>query len=241
MPIGRPAVSMSLRVLRDAGLVAARADGTRRLYQLEPDALAAVRDYLDWYWTQALETFKQHVEAEGDQAMDSELKVTKSIVVDVPAAHAFQVFLDQGSWWPVATHHIADPAGETIVLEPFPGGRWFERAADGTETDWGRVLVFEPPRRILLSWQVSPEWVYEPDPARASEIEVTFIAETQRRTRIVLEHRHIERYGPDAEHMREVIDRPSGDAAVLHAYREALAGTRPPRRRPSVGKGGSRV
>src|SRR5579871_3960009 len=74
MPVGRPAVAMSLRVLRDAGLVVARADGTRRVYQLEPDALAAVRDYLDWYWTQALETFKQHVEAEGDEPMDPELR-----------------------------------------------------------------------------------------------------------------------------------------------------------------------
>lgn len=230
LPVGRPAVSMSLRVLRDAGLVAARADGTRRVYQLEPDVLAALRDHLDWYWAQALETFKQHVEAEGDEAVDPEVKVTRSIVVEVPAARAFQVFLDQGRWWPVATHHIAQPAGETVVLEPYPGGRWYERAADGAETDWGRVLAFEPPRRILLSWQVSPEWEYEPDPARASEIEVTFIAETKRRTRIVLEHRHIERYGAAAEHMREVLDRPGGAAAVLHAFEGALPGLEPNRR-----------
>jgi DNA-binding transcriptional ArsR family regulator/uncharacterized protein YndB with AHSA1/START domain len=242
LPVGRPAVSMSLRVLRDAGLVAARADGNRRVYQLDPDALAALRDYLAWYWAQALETFKQHVEAEGGQEMDSELRVTKSIAVDVPAMRAFQMFLDQGHWWPVATHHIAHPAGETVVLEPYPGGRWYERGADGTETDWGRVIAFEPPRRILLSWQVSPEWEYEPDPARASEIEVTFIAETQRRTRIVLAHRHIERYGGAAEHMREVLDRPGGAAAVLTALDGALtADGRAPSRRQPTSSGGSRA
>jgi hypothetical protein len=89
---------MHLRVLREAGLVAARAEGTRRLYQLEPDALAALRDYLDWYWTQALETFEQNVEAEGYEPMEQELRVTRSIVVDVPSVRAFQLFLDQERW-----------------------------------------------------------------------------------------------------------------------------------------------
>jgi DNA-binding transcriptional ArsR family regulator/uncharacterized protein YndB with AHSA1/START domain len=226
LPVGRPAVSMHLRVLREAGLVAGRAEGTRRLYQLEPDSLAALRDYLDWYWTQALETFKQHVEVEGDEPMEPELKVTKSIVVDAPPARAFQLFVDQERWWPVATHHLAQPAGETVVLEPFVGGRWYERAADGSETDWGRVIVFEPPRRILLSWHCSPEWRYEPDPTRASEIEVSFLAETRRRTRIVFEHRHLERYGDQAERMRSIIDRPNGAETVLHAYHAALTATK---------------
>ena len=225
LPVGRPAVSMHLRVLRDAGLVASRAEGTRRLYQLEPEPLAAVRDYLDWYWTQALETFKQHAEAEGDDPVDPELRVTKSVVVEVSAVRAFQLFLDQGRWWPVATHHVARPAGETVVLEPFVGGRWYERSTGGAETDWGHVLQFEPPRRILLSWQVNSDWEYEPDPARASEIEVTFTAETRRRTRIVLEHRHIERYGAHAEHMRNALDRPGGAEGVLRAFDDALTGS----------------
>src|SRR6266540_3627402 len=134
---------MHLRVLREAGLVSARAEGTRRLYQLEPDALAALRDYLDWYWTQALESFKQHLEAERGEPMQPELKVTKSIVVDVTPTRAFEFFLDQERWWPISTHHMAEPAGETAVLEPFVGGRWYERAHDGSETDWGRVLAYE--------------------------------------------------------------------------------------------------
>jgi DNA-binding transcriptional ArsR family regulator/uncharacterized protein YndB with AHSA1/START domain len=223
LPVGRPAVSMHLRVLREAGLVSAHAKGTRRLYQLEPDALAGLRDYLDWYWTQALETFKQHVEVQGDRPMEQELKVTKSIVVDVPPVRAFELFLDQERWWPVATHHIAEPAGESAVLEPFVGGRWYERSVDGNETDWGRVLAFDPPRRILLTWLVGSDWKFEPDPARASEIEVSFLAESLGRTRVVFEHRHLERYGDQSERMRAVLDRPSAAEAVLRALQSAVS------------------
>ena len=112
---------MHLRVLRDAGLIVHRATGTRRLYQLDPDGLAALRDYLEWYWAQALEAFGRHAKAEGGKPVQPELKVSKSIVVDVPPARAFELFLDQERWWPVATHHIAEPAGEVAILEPFVG------------------------------------------------------------------------------------------------------------------------
>src|SRR5271166_916786 len=87
LPVGRPAVSMHLRVLKDAGLVLDRRVGARRLYQLNPEALAALRDYLDWYWTQALVTYKQAVEQQavgGTNAMAPEIRVAKSIVVEVP-------------------------------------------------------------------------------------------------------------------------------------------------------------
>jgi DNA-binding transcriptional ArsR family regulator/uncharacterized protein YndB with AHSA1/START domain len=226
LPVGRPAVSMHLRVLRNASLVSAHAEGTRRLYQLEPDALAAVRDYLDWYWTQALEAFKQHVEAEGEEPMQPELKVTKSIIVDATTTRAFDVFLQQERWWPIATHHMAEPPGEAVILEPFAGGRWYERADDGRETDWGRVLAFEPPRRILLSWQMSADWTYEADADRATEIEVTFLPEGRNRTRVIYEHRHLERYGDRAERMRESLERPAAAAAVLRAFQKALLNTK---------------
>ena len=214
---------MHLRVLREAGLVRAHAEGTRRLYRLEPEALAALRDYLDWFWTQALETFRQHAETVGEKPMDAEVKVTKSIVVNVSPARAFELFLDQDNWWPATTHHIANPPGETVVLQPFVGGRWYERSRDGSETDWGRVLAFDPPHRILLSWLMGSDWNHEPDPARASEIEVTFLTENARRTRVVFEHRHLERYGGQAERMRAVLDRPSAAEAVLRAFESAVA------------------
>jgi len=227
LPVGRPAVSMHLRVLREAGLVSANAAGTRRLYQLEPDALAALRDYLDWYWTQALDTFKEHVAAEGEEQMEQEVKVSKSIVVDAPPVRAFELFVDQERWWPVKTHHLAQPAGERAVLEPFVGGRWYEVSSDGSETDWGRVLAFEPPRRILLSWQMSADWTHEPDPERSSEIEVTFIAEADNRTRLVYEHRHLERYADQAKQMRTALDRPAAAEAVLLAFTSALPAKTP--------------
>jgi DNA-binding transcriptional ArsR family regulator/uncharacterized protein YndB with AHSA1/START domain len=225
LPVGRPAVSMHLRVLKDAGLVVDRPLGTRRLYQLNPEALAALRDYLDWYWTQALATYKQAVEQEEEgmtAAMAPELRVTKSIVVAVPRIRAFAFFIRQEAWWPVRTHHLAEPPGESVILEPFVGGRWFERRRDGRECDWGTVRVWEPPRRIVVTWQIGPGWVYEPDRTKASEIEVRFLVESEQRTRIEFEHRHLERYGEQAGRMRSALDAPDGAAGVLRAYAARL-------------------
>jgi DNA-binding transcriptional ArsR family regulator/uncharacterized protein YndB with AHSA1/START domain len=229
LPVGRPAVSMHLRVLKVAGLVVDRPLGTRRLYQLNPEALAALRDYLDWYWTRALAVYKQAVEQStegGTTAVVPELRVTKSVVVEVPRVQAFEFFIHQEGWWPVRTHHFAEPPGETVILEPFVGGRWFERGADGRECDWGTVLVWEPPRRIVVTWQMGTGWTYEPDPARGSEIEVRFLAETPQRTRVEFEHRHLERYGAQAERMRAAVDAPSGAAGVVQAYAACLSEAR---------------
>jgi DNA-binding transcriptional ArsR family regulator/uncharacterized protein YndB with AHSA1/START domain len=224
LPVGRAAVSMHLRVLKDAGLVNDRKVGTRRLYQLRPEGFAAMRDYLEWYWAQALATFKQALENQegGTDAMPPhvcpEVRVTTSIIVEVPRVEAFAFFIKQEAWWPVQTHHLAESPGETVILEPFVGGRWFEKGQDGRECDWGTILVWEPPWRIVLTWQIGPDWVYEPDPTRASEIEVRFLSESPQRTRIDFEHRHLERYGAQAEPMRSVLDAPEGAAAVLRAY-----------------------
>jgi uncharacterized protein YndB with AHSA1/START domain len=209
---------MHLRVLREAGLVRARAEGTRRLYQVQPEVLAAVRDYLDWYWTKALASFKERVETESEESMLPELKVTKSILVDVGSARAFEFFLDQQRWWPLGTHHMAESAAEAVVLEPFIGGRWYERARDGRETEWGRVLAFEPPHRILLSWRMSADWGHASESDSLSEIEVTFVAERPNRTRVVFEHRHLERYGDDAQRMYSALDKPNAAEAVLRAF-----------------------
>ena len=229
LPVGRPAVSMHLRVLKDAGLVADHAVGTRRLYQLRPDGLARLRDHLDWYWAQALEAYKQAAEqaaAGGEMTSKPEISVVKTVTVEAPLSTAFRVFTEQHTWWPVATHHLAEPAGQTAVLEPFVGGRWFERAADGTECDWGTVLVWEPPHRLVLTWQIAPGWSYQPDPALASEVEVRFTAESAGRTRVDFAHRHLERYGAAAERMRAVLDGPGGAVGVLTAYAAWVADPR---------------
>ena len=119
------------------------------------------------------------------------------------------------------THHLAHPAGREVVLQPFAGGRWFERAADGSETDWGTVLAWQPPYRLLLTWQVRPDWTYEPDPARGSEIEVTFTPEGPHVTRVDFTHRHLERYGPQADRMRRILD--GKGAEPLRAFARHIA------------------
>ncbi|HEX3490224.1 MAG TPA: metalloregulator ArsR/SmtB family transcription factor [Streptosporangiaceae bacterium] len=241
MPIGRTAVSMHLRVLKAAGLVADRAAGNRRVYHLEPEALSQLRDHLDWYWERSLTAYRRAAEERaaqlradrqiGEQPMTTrpEIMVTKTVRVNAPLAVAFEVFIGQ-EWWPVDTHHLAEPPGGEVVLEPFPGGRWYERAADGTETDWGTVLAWQPPYRLLMTWQVSPAWTYEPDPDRGSQVEVTFTPEGPEATRVDLMHRHLERYGPEAERMRRILDGKGGEPLAAFARHFAALAARIPSR-----------
>jgi hypothetical protein len=216
---------MHLRVLQDAGLVRHERAGNRRLYHLDPHGLVLLRDHLDAYWSLALAAFESP--ASGRQkgqamAVDAELRVLKTVVVPLPLVEAFALFVQQDTWWPVATHHLAERHGETAVLEPFQGGRWYERLADGREQEWGRVLVWRPPHQLVLSFLVGSDWTPEPDPARASEIDVRFLAEAPDRTRLEFEHRHLERYGAHAERMRSVLDGPTGAVGVVNAYAAAV-------------------
>jgi uncharacterized protein YndB with AHSA1/START domain len=201
-------------VLKAAGLVLDEPQGNRRIYHLEPDALRALRDHLDWYWGRALAAYQEAAEERARQMTD-EIVVAKTVRVNAPLAVAFEVFAEQG-WWPVATHHLAGASGSEVVLEPFRGGRWYERAPDGTETDWGTVLAWQPPARLLLTWQVSPDWTYDPDPARGSEIEVTFTPDGEG-TRVDFTHRHLERYGDQAERMRRILDGQGGEPLAAFA------------------------
>jgi DNA-binding transcriptional ArsR family regulator/uncharacterized protein YndB with AHSA1/START domain len=229
MPVGRTAVSMHLRVLKAAGLVSDQAVGNRRVYHLEPDALRRLRDHLDWYWERSLTAYGRAAEAkakEDNMTTEQELVVAKTELVNAPLAVAFEVFVGQ-HWWPVDTHHLAEPPGCEVILEPFAGGRWYERAADGTETDWGTVLVWQPPYRLLLTWQVDPSWTYVHDPSLGSEIEVTFTPQGPQVTRVDLLHRHLERYGPQAERMHRILDEKGGaplSAFARHVATEATGG-----------------
>ena len=155
-------------------------------------------------------------------ATSSELSVLKTVVVPLPLVEAFSFFIQHDRWWPVATHHLAEPHGDLVVLEPFLGGRWHERSADGRQQELGRVLVWRLPHQLVLSWLVGSSWTYEPDPTRASEIDVRFLAEAPDRTRLEFEHRHLERYGAQAERMRAVLDGPTGAVGVVIAYAAAV-------------------
>jgi len=117
--------------------------------------------------------------------------LSRTIAVAVPVDRAFGVFTDSiGVWWP---YGIGDFDKVQVILEPREGGRWYERDMDGSEWDWGRVLAWAPPHRLVVTWQVNGRWQYDPDPARASEIEVRFTADGPARTRVDLAHRGLDR------------------------------------------------
>jgi uncharacterized protein YndB with AHSA1/START domain len=150
------------------------------------------------------------------------LSVTKSITVDAGRERAFSVFTAKFfTWWP-ASHHIGDAEMADAVVEPRAGGRWYERGVDGVECEWGRVLAYAPPDRIVLSWHLQGDWSYDPDPAKASEVEVRFVEEASDRTRVELTHRHLERHD-DREKVRVGVDSPNGWGGILAAYAEAAS------------------
>jgi uncharacterized protein YndB with AHSA1/START domain len=113
--------------------------------------------------------------------------------VGVPVEQAFRVFTDSfGTWWP-AEYHIGQADMAAAILEPRAGGRWYETGVDGSECDWGRVLAWEPPHRLVVTWQINGQWQYDPDPEHASEIEVRFTADGPGQTTVELEHRLLDR------------------------------------------------
>lgn len=150
--------------------------------------------------------------------------VRRQIVVEAPIEQAFTVFTDRfGDFKPPEHNLMASPITET-VFEPHVGGHIFDRALDGSECHWARVLAYEPPNRVVFSWDISPYWQIETDPERTSEVEVRFIAETDQRTRLELEHRNIDRHGPGWEGVRDGVDNDAGWPLYLTRYAALLAG-----------------
>lgn len=145
--------------------------------------------------------------------------VRKSIVVNAPQAHVFETFTkDIDTWWPRA-HHIGGKEPFTAIIEPRAGGRWFERAGDGSECQWGHVLAWEPPRRVLLAWDINADWQYQR--GLGTEVEVQFLSEGPEKTRVVLEHRKLERFGDKAEMMRAMFDGEGAWGSTLEALAKA--------------------
>ena len=140
----------------------------------------------------------------------TDTSVRSTIVVDAPIERAFTVFTDgMGSWWPREHHILRVDLAET-VFEPRPGGHVYDRGVDGSECHWGRVLAYEPPTRVVFSWDISLQWQLEGDAERTSEVEVRFVAEGPGRTRVELEHRNLDRHGDGWEQMRDVVASPDG-------------------------------
>lgn len=131
--------------------------------------------------------------------------VSTSVEVDAPIARAFHVFTTEiGTWWDKDKHILEAPVAE-MVFEPFAGGNIIDRGVDGSECRWARVLAYEPPHRVVFSWDINTKWQIETDPARTSEVEISFTQLTPERTRVVLTHRHLDRHGDGWEQMRDAV------------------------------------
>jgi hypothetical protein len=147
--------------------------------------------------------------------------VRKSIRVKAGQDHAFKIFTT-GNWWPKDHSILASGSShKQFVIEPRAGGRWFERGEDGSECDWGKVLAWEPPGRLLLGWQINGRFQY--DPSALTEVEVHFIPDGPDATRVELEHRYFERYGESAQGLRDGVDAPEGWTGVLARFAAAAA------------------
>jgi uncharacterized protein YndB with AHSA1/START domain len=152
--------------------------------------------------------------------MNTSLK--RSIVVEAPIERAFEVFTKQfGSFKPPEHNLLAVQIAET-VFEPQVGGYVYDRGVDGTVCRWARVLAYEPPKRVLLSWNISPRWQIETDPDKVSEWEVRFTSETPQRTRVEIEHRKLERHGEGWEGVRDGVGGDQGWPLYLQRYIEVL-------------------
>jgi uncharacterized protein YndB with AHSA1/START domain len=143
--------------------------------------------------------------------------VRKVVSVEAPQAIAWRVFTqNMAKWWPLATYKIGKANAVDALIEPRVGGRWFERGEDGSTCDWGRVIIWEPHSRLVLSWDIDANWQY--DPALNTEIEIRFIAEGTARTRVELEHRRLDRYGARRDEMRTIFDKTGDWGRLLAAF-----------------------
>ena len=155
------------------------------------------------------------------QATDTSVRA--SIVVEAPIERAFSVFTeDFGSFKPPEHNMLGVEIAET-VFEPREGGHLYDRGVDGSVCRWARVLAYEPPSRVVISWDISPQWQLETDLERTSEVEVRFFAEAPERTRVELEHRNLERHGAGWEGLRDGVASADGWPLYLRRFADLLA------------------
>jgi uncharacterized protein YndB with AHSA1/START domain len=151
---------------------------------------------------------------------DTTIAVQRTLTVAAPPERAFTVFTERlGTWWPLQPYSIGEEPAVDAVVEPREGGRWYERAASGAECTWGHVRVWDPPGRVVLTWEISADW--QPDPASTSEVDVRFTAEGDGRTRVDLEHRGLETYAERAEEMRAIFGSDNGWNGLLRPFAAA--------------------
>jgi len=159
--------------------------------------------------------------------------VVREVVVAAPVDTCFRVFVDGWeTWWP-AEHHIGE--GRTIVhfaVEPHVGGRCYDVDTDGFECQWGTVLAYDPPERLVFAWHIQGDWQVDLDPERQSEVEVTFAALDEGRTAVRMEHRNLDRHGEGGHSVRQGVDSGGGWPWILDRYADRVEG-RDPRPHPT--------
>lgn len=156
---------------------------------------------------------------------DTATAVRSAIVVDAPLERAFRVFTEDFDRIKPREHNMLGVELAETVFEPRAGGRIYDRGVDGSEFQWARVLAFEPPNRVVFSWDLNPQFQIEADHDKTSEVEVRFIAESDERTRVELEHRNLDRHGPGWEGTREAISGEGGWPLYLTRYGGLIAET----------------
>ncbi|MEV4512386.1 SRPBCC family protein [Dactylosporangium sp. NPDC049525] len=154
----------------------------------------------------------------------TEVIVRRHVIVAAPIARAFTVFTERFGDFKPPEHNLLGASVVETVFEPKVGGHIYDRAPDGSECRWARVLAYEPPDRVVFSWDISPQWQPETNPDNTSEVEVTFIAETPERTRVELEHRHLDRHGPGWQAVSDGVAGDDGWPLYLARYVALFAG-----------------
>jgi uncharacterized protein YndB with AHSA1/START domain len=145
--------------------------------------------------------------------------VKKQINVKAPIEVAWRVFTEKmATWWPLAHYKIGKPVAVDAIIEPRVGGRWYEKGDDGSTTDWGRVLVWDPPSRLVLTWDITADWQF--DPSLNTEIEVRFVA-AGNETHVEFEHRKLDRFGERRDQMRRIFDKEGDWGRQLVAFAAA--------------------
>src|SRR3954452_1745669 len=149
--------------------------------------------------------------------------IRHEVVVEAPLERAFSVFTDGFGRFKPREHNLLAVDIEETVFETRPGGHIYDRGVDGSECRWARVLAYEPPTRVVFSWDISPYWQIETDTDKTSEVEVRFLEEAPERTRVVLEHPHLDRHGDGWEGLRAGVDGGDGWPLSLSRFAEVAA------------------
>jgi DNA-binding transcriptional ArsR family regulator/uncharacterized protein YndB with AHSA1/START domain len=196
LPVTRPAISQHLTLLKSCGLLRSQARGTRRIYKVDPERASALIDHLHrtaFPWPPTRHRPLSPRDAVPGAAGGAALPVRSSTTVPARRERAFAAFTaGLRTWWPPG-FHLGATEPVDFCLEPWAGGGWFERAADGSRCDWGRITTWDRPRRLVASWEIDGHWERDPDPAHAGEVAVRFRSSGPDQTVVHVEHRGFDR------------------------------------------------